>query len=100
MALRIIVNTSAIKSDLDIYPPILSFLVYFYYQLAFFTPGIKPCQASSLKHIRHNWNLRKYPPDLPQIAQRLCLRLENFAGLFHRAICEFLAMSLFNPYPF
>jgi len=62
------------------------------YQLAFFTPGIRPCQASSLKHMRHNWNLRKYPPLLPQIAQRLCLRVENLAFLFHLAICEFLAI--------
>jgi hypothetical protein len=71
------------------------------YQLAFLTPGIKPCQASSLKHIRHNWNLRKYPPLLPQMAQRLYLRVENLGALFHLAICEFLAIALsINPYRF
>jgi hypothetical protein len=90
MALRIIVKVSAIKSVLDIYNPLS--LINCGYQLAFFTPGITPFHASSLKQIRHNWNLRKNPPERPQIAQRLYLRAENFLGLFHLFTHEVLAI--------
>jgi hypothetical protein len=67
------------------------------YQLAFLIPGISPCQASSLKHIRQSLNLRKYPPDLPQIGQRLFLRLENLGVLFHRFMVEVLAIVIPSP---
>jgi hypothetical protein len=62
------------------------------YQLAFFIPGISPFQLSSLKQIRQSLNLRRYPPDLPQMEQRLYLRVENFGFLFQRFICDVLAI--------
>jgi hypothetical protein len=52
-----------------------------------------PFQASSLKQIRQSLNLRKYPPDLPHMEQRLYLRAENFGVLFHLANCEFFAIK-------
>lgn len=62
------------------------------YQLAFLTPGIRPCQANSRKQMRQSLNLLKYPPDLPQIGHRVYLRVENLGTLFHLAICELLAI--------
>jgi hypothetical protein len=82
MALRIMVKLSAIKSVLDIFTPLYVSL----YQLAFLIPGINPCHANSRKQMRQSWNLRKYPPERPQMLQRLCLRVENFGARFHRAI--------------
>jgi len=77
---------------LTFFPRFVFFLNY--YQLAFLIPGIKPCQANSLKQIRQSWNLLKYPPDLPHIEQRLYLRVENLGALFHLASCEFLAILM------
>jgi hypothetical protein len=98
MAFLIRVNTSAIKSVLDIYLCSSNFDCFNFkpavYQLAFFTPGINPCQASSLKQIRQSLNLRKNPPDLPQIGQRLYPRVENLGVFFHRFICEVFAIVI------
>ena len=72
------------------------------YQDAFFTPGICPLYASSLKHIRHIPNFRKYACGLPQILQRLYSRVEyfcfrccfNFIANFAKLFPPFLTISL------
>jgi len=61
--------------------------VLFAYQDDFFTPGIKPWLANSLKQIRHNPNFLIYPLFLPHLKQRLTIRLLNFGFLFDFAFC-------------
>jgi len=43
----------------------------YHYQLDFTTPGSLPCDARSLKHMRHIPNFRKKPLGLPQIGHLL-----------------------------
>jgi len=62
------------------------------YQLDLVTPGNCPKPALILKQIRQIPNLRIYPLDLPQIAQRFLCRTLNFAGLFALAIQDFFAI--------
>ncbi|OGM21860.1 hypothetical protein A2714_00820 [Candidatus Woesebacteria bacterium RIFCSPHIGHO2_01_FULL_38_9] len=55
-----------------------------FYQLAFFTPGISPLCAYSLKQSRQNPNFLKYPLDLPQrrhLLRYLVLYLSFFVSL-------------------
>jgi hypothetical protein len=84
-AFLINVKKSAIGSVFDIFFP-------YFYQLDLVTPGISPFEANSLKHMRHNSNLRRYPFVLPQRRHLLYFLVENFAGLFHFAINDFFAI--------
>jgi hypothetical protein len=68
------------------------FPLSFTYQLAFTTPGISPREASSLKHILHNWNLRMKPRGLPQSLHLLYFLTLNFGGLPHFTISEVFAI--------
>jgi len=65
-----------------------------FYQLLFFTPGISPLLAASLKQIRHKPNLRIYPCFLPQEKQRRTTRDLNFGVFFDLAICACVAIIL------
>lgn len=48
------------------------------HQLAFFTPGICPLDASSLTQIRQSLNFRKTEWGRPQRSQQVYLRTLNF----------------------
>ena len=65
------------------------------YQLDFFTPGISPLFASSLKHILHNPNFLIKPCLLPHLKQRLIVLLENFGFFFAFASCDVFAMFFY-----
>jgi hypothetical protein len=52
------------------------------YQLAFFTPGILPSFARTLKQIRHTLNLRYTACDRPHISHRVYWRTRNFGFCF------------------
>jgi len=56
------------------------------YQLAFFIPGINPCQANSLKQIRQIWNFLMYPRRLPHNLHLLYLLTLNLGVFFCFAI--------------
>jgi hypothetical protein len=64
-----------------------------FYQLAFLTPGSLPLDASSLKQIRQQPNLRMYALGRPHSLQRLRARTEYFAGRFARTICDVFAIG-------
>jgi hypothetical protein len=65
-----------------------------FYQLAFLTPGSLPFDASSLKQIRQQPNLRMYARGRPHNLQRLRARTEYLAGRFARTICEVFAIGI------
>jgi len=56
------------------------------YQEDFFTPGINPLFAISLKQILHNPNFLIYPRFLPHLKQRRTILLLNLGFLFDFAI--------------
>jgi hypothetical protein len=62
------------------------------YQDAFTTPGISPRDASSLKHILHNWNRLMKPRGLPHSLHLLYFLTLNFCGLPHFTISEVFAI--------
>jgi hypothetical protein len=69
------------------------FAVASVYQLAFVTPGISPCSASSRKQIRQTPNLRRYARERPHRLHRLYDLTLNFGGFFAFAIQDFFATS-------
>jgi hypothetical protein len=64
------------------------------YQDDFETPGISPLSASPRKHKRQMPNLRRKPRGRPQIAQRLCWRVENFG--FRASLTRFAVVAIFS----
>jgi hypothetical protein len=64
------------------------------YQLLFFTPGISPLLANSLKHILQRPNFLIKPLLLPHLKQRLIILVENFGFFFAFAICDVFAIFL------
>ena len=56
------------------------------------TPGISPLSARLRKHKRQMPNLRRKPRGLPQIAQRLCWRDENFG--FRASLTRFAVVAM------
>lgn len=62
------------------------------YHEAFFTPGISPRVANSLKQIRHKPKSLIYPWRRPQRKHRLTIRVENFGFFFALAITDVFAM--------
>jgi len=64
------------------------------YQLLFFTPGISPLLAISLKHIRHKLNFLIKPLLLPHLKQRRIILVLNLGFFLDFTICDFLAMFL------
>ena len=63
----------------------------FDYQLAFFTPGIRPLSARLRKQMRHVPNLRYTARGRPHSLQRDSRRDENFGVRFAFAILDLLA---------
>lgn len=71
------------------------FISDYCYQLAFFTPGISPFEAISLKQMRQIPKSRIYARFLPQRKQRLTARVEYFGVFCDLAMTDFFAMFLF-----
>jgi len=65
-----------------------------YYQDDFFTPGIKPLLAISLKQILHNPKSLINPWLRPHLKQRFSFRELYLGFLFAFAISDFLAIML------
>jgi len=62
------------------------------YHEDFFTPGISPLFANSLKHILHKPNFLIYPLFLPHLKHRFTFRVENLGGFCAFAINDFLGI--------
>jgi hypothetical protein len=88
-AFRIFVSMSATGSDT---------LILISYQLDFVTPGISPSLASFRKQRRHISNFRKKPRGLPQILQRLTVRVLYLGVFCAFIIIAFLAILRFTSY--
>jgi len=66
----------------------------FYYQLDFFTPGISPLLANSLKHILQSPKFLIKPRLLPHLKQRRIILLEYLGFLFAFISCDVFATFL------
>jgi len=64
------------------------------YQEDFFTPGISPFPAISLKQILHNSKSRINPCLRPHLKQRRTIRVENFGVFLDRAITDCFAILI------
>lgn len=70
------------------------YILHLSYHDDFFTPGIFPSEAISLKQIRHSPKSLIYPFPLPHLKQRCTTRVLYFGFLFDRAITDFFAIIL------
>jgi hypothetical protein len=66
------------------------------YQLVFFTPGSKPCNAYFLKQRRHIINNRKYALERPHNLQRLCALTANLGVFFDFSINALRAIQILD----
>jgi len=68
--------------------------LYIIYQLDLLTPGTSPFSANSLKHIRHNSNLRIYALCFPHLQQRVTFLVENLGVFLDFALCDSIAIYI------
>jgi len=66
-----------------------------FYHDDFFTPGISPLFASSLKQILQRPNFRIYPLLLPHLKQRRTVLLLYFGFLLALMICDVVAILFY-----
>jgi hypothetical protein len=71
---------------------ISKFVTNFYHEL-FFTPGILPSFASSLKQMRQSPKLLIYPLPRPHLKQRFFALVENLGFLAARAFTDVFAIQ-------